>query len=40
MVFQLSVIMNKEEYAYIENTGILNLSEEYLAMLIKKYLLH
>ena len=34
------IARNKEEYAYIENTGILNLSEEYLAMLIKKYLLH
>ena len=35
------IVRNKEEYAYIENTGILNLSEENLAtMLIKKYLLH
>lgn len=30
---------NKEEYTFIESTGILNLSEDYLQTLIKKYLL-
>lgn len=30
---------NKEEYTFIESTGVLNLSEDYLQMLIKKYLL-
>lgn len=30
---------NKEEYAFIERTGVLHLSEEYLAVLVKKYLL-
>ena len=30
---------NKEEHPFIESTGVLNLSEEYLAKLVEKYLL-
>jgi len=31
---------NKDEYLFIESTGVLKLTEEYLIMLVKKYLLH
>jgi len=31
---------NKDEYLFIESTGVLKLTEEYLMMLVKKYLLH
>jgi len=30
---------NKEEYSFIESTGVINLSDEYLLMLVKKYFL-
>lgn len=33
------IAKNKEEYSFIESTGVLNLSEEYLVMLVEKYLL-
>ena len=33
------IAKNKEEYSFIESTGVLNLSEEYLVMLVQKYLL-
>lgn len=33
------IAKNKEEYAYIETVGAINLSEEYLATLARKYLL-
>ena len=33
------IAKNKEEYSFIESTGPLNLSEEYLAMLVKKFLM-
>lgn len=34
------IAKNKEEYAFIENVGVLNLSKDILAMMIRKYLLH
>lgn len=34
------IARNKEEHALIESTGVLNLSKEYLTMMIKKYFLH
>ena len=33
------IAKNKEEYPFIESTGVLNLSEEYLTKLVEKYLL-
>lgn len=33
------IAKNKEEYPFIERVGVLNLSEEYLAMLVEKYLM-
>lgn len=33
------IAKNKEEYSFIESTGALNLTEEYLAMLVEKYLM-
>ena len=33
------IARNKEEHPFIESAGVMNLSEEYLAMLVEKYLM-